>query len=216
MPAFVGALLAAILWEAGKWGFTQYVRYSAGYSRLYGSIALIPLFLLWVYVTWCVTLVGLNVSYFLQYGRNPDPRPEETIAPAFVDPASILSVMAAMARRFNDGQPVDPPLLAAKFALQEPVVRQMLERLAESGFLLRVQHEDKPGFYSLARPPENIDAEQVLRVGEDLAGRIRPGAEELGQFGNALRESRLAVVHNRTLASFIEGRTEPEPVVSDN
>lgn len=211
MPAFVGALLAAILWEAGKWGFTQYVRYSAGYSRLYGSIALIPLFLLWVYVTWCIVLFGLNVAYYLQHGRHGTARPIETVPPTFVDPASILTLMAAMARRFNDGQPVDPPFLAAKLALHEPIVRQMLERLAGAGLVLRVEHKDKPGYFALARPPERIEAEQVLKIGEELAGQLRPGVEEMGKFGDALRESRLALVQNRSLASIV-GMTEPADV----
>ncbi|HWQ28598.1 MAG TPA: YhjD/YihY/BrkB family envelope integrity protein, partial [Dehalococcoidia bacterium] len=57
-PALVGAFVAAVLWEAGKWGFTQYLRYSAAYERIYGSIALIPLFLLWVYLTWLIVLLG--------------------------------------------------------------------------------------------------------------------------------------------------------------
>lgn len=214
-PAFVGALLAAILWEAGKWGFTQYVRYSAGYSRLYGSIALIPLFLLWVYVTWCITLIGLNVSYYLQYGRGTAAaEPGDTAGPAFVDPVSILSVMAMLARRFNEGQPVNAPLLASGLALQEPIVKQMLESLSDAGFVLRVQHEERPGYYSLARPPERIEASEILKVGEDLAGRVRPDAEALGQFGEALRESRQAVVQNRTLASFIEAKQEAS--VHDN
>lgn len=208
MPAFVGALLAAILWEAGKWGFTQYVRYSAGYSRLYGSIALIPLFLLWVYVTWCIVLFGLNVAYYLQHGRHGAARPIEATPPTFVDPASILTLMAAMARRFNDGHPVDPPYLAAKLALHEPIVQQMLERLAGAGLILRVEHKEKSGYFALARPPERIDAEQVLKVGEELAGELRPGIEEMGKFGNALKESRWAVVQNRSLASIV-GATEP-------
>ncbi len=204
VPALVGALLAAILWEAGKWGFTQYVRYSAGYSRLYGSIALVPLFLLWVYVTWCVVLFGLNVAYYLQHGRFGAARPTEAAPPTFVDPASILTVMSAMARRFNEGQPVDPPFLAARLAMHEPIVRQMLERLAAADLILRVEHKEKAGYYALSRPPERIDAEQVLKVGEDLAGQVRPGAEDMGKFAGALRDSRIALVHNRSLASIVD------------
>lgn len=211
MPALIGALLAAILWESGKWGFTQYVRYSAGYSRLYGSIALIPLFLLWVYVTWCVALFGLNVAYYLQHGRHGAAKPIENAAPAFVDPASILSVMTALARRFAEGQPADAAFLSAKLALQEPIVRQMLERLAAADLILRVEHKDKPGMYSLARPPEKIEAERVLQVGEELAGQLRPAAEEMGRFGDALRSARLAVVQNKSLAAIADMTPDQNP-----
>src|SRR5262249_6220086 len=67
-PALSGAAVAAVVWEASKWAFTQYLKFSTGYAKLYGSIALIPLFLLWVYVTWCIVLFGLNVAYYLQHG----------------------------------------------------------------------------------------------------------------------------------------------------
>lgn len=205
MPAFIGALLAAILWEAGKWGFTQYVRYSAGYSRLYGSIALIPLFLMWVYVTWCIALIGLNVSYYLQYGKaHREAQPEDTVPPTFVDPAAILSVMAVMARRFTDGQPVDAPALSKQLTIYEPIITQMLDRLTASGHVLKVQFEDKEGYYSLARPPERIDAEEVLKLGDELAGRAASGGDDLGRIGQNLRESRLATVRSRTIASLIE------------
>jgi len=211
VPALVGALLAAILWEAGKWGFTQYVRYSAGYARLYGSIALIPLFLLWVYVTWCITLIGLNLAYYLQVGRHGVAQPTDCPPAGFVDPASILSLMATMARRFVDGQPIDAPTLATKLAVQEPIVVQMLESLAGAGLVLRVEHEEKPGFFALARPPERIDAEQVLQIGEELAGQAQPGTDEAGEFNMALRRSRVALVHNRTLASIVGLAPESQP-----
>lgn len=204
MPALVGALLAAILWEAGKWGFTQYVRYSAGYSRLYGSIALIPLFLMWVYVTWCVALVGLNVSYYLQYGKaHRDAQPEDFSGPAFIDPAAILSVLAVLARRFNDGEPVDARTIAKQLAIPEPMVSAMLEQLAASGHVLKVEYKDQDGFYSLARPPEKIDAEEVLKLGEALTGRAMPAAADIGQIGQVMRESKLATVRNRSMASLI-------------
>ena len=64
--ALAGGIFAAILWEASKWGFTEYLRYSAGYSRMYGSVALLPLFMLWIYVTWLVVLFGLQISYTMQ------------------------------------------------------------------------------------------------------------------------------------------------------
>jgi membrane protein len=64
--ALLGAGTAAVCWELGKWGFGLYVENAVGYSALYGSLGLIPLFLLWLYVTWLIVLMGLELTYMLQ------------------------------------------------------------------------------------------------------------------------------------------------------
>ncbi len=67
--ALWGGLGAAVLWELSKWGLVGYIKYSSSYARLYGVIALLPLFLLWVYVTWIIVLLGFQVAVTLQTFR---------------------------------------------------------------------------------------------------------------------------------------------------
>lgn len=206
-PALVGAMAAAVLWEAGKWGFTQYLSYTSGYARIYGSIALIPIFLLWVYLTWMVILLGLSIAYYLQHGRHKTvAQPTELPAPAIVDPASILALMAAMARRFESGQPASAPELAEQLSLQEPIVEQMLERLAEAGLIHRVRHRGQDGYFALSRPPERVAAAEVLKLGEELLG---PAGDASNPVTLAMQESRAALVRDRTLASFLEPVAAP-------
>jgi membrane protein len=203
-PAIAGALLAAFLWEAGKWGLSQYIRYSAGYSRLYGSLALLPLFLLWVYVTWVIVLFGLNFAYYLQYGRHHTrAQPTELLAPVVIDPAMALALMAAMASRFESGKPSDPKSLATEIGIQEPIARQLLERLSASGMILPVKTDEQTGpRYSLSRPPSQIDAAEVLKLGEDLSGGTRPDP-----VSQTMREARLQRVNGRSLASFLRNQS---------
>lgn len=60
--AFAGALVASLALEAGKRGFTAYLARVPTYKALYGSFAALPLFLLWVYFSWLVTLVAAMLS----------------------------------------------------------------------------------------------------------------------------------------------------------
>ncbi|MGY6588080.1 MAG: virulence factor BrkB family protein [Wenzhouxiangella sp.] len=60
--ALVGALLSALLFELAKRGFVVYVTNFPTYERLYGALATIPLFLVWIYVSWVVVLLGASVS----------------------------------------------------------------------------------------------------------------------------------------------------------
>jgi membrane protein len=222
VPALGGALVAAILWETGKWGFTQYLTFSAGYARLYGSIALIPLFLLWVYVTWIVVLFGLSVSYFLQHGRKQsraEARDLSVPQPAIIDPGAILAVMLILARRFEkDGRPVRAAAVASELSLQPPLIIQMFERLLESGFVHQVISPSQPEAnapvtestaFVLARPPQQIDAESVLNLAENL---VCPLSESVLPVAACMRRARHDAVRGRSLASFLDDDESETPL----
>jgi membrane protein len=56
--AVLGALLAAIVFELMKYGFGFFVTTVPFYKTVYGTFAIVPLALIWIYVTWWVTLAG--------------------------------------------------------------------------------------------------------------------------------------------------------------
>ncbi len=200
--ALAGALVAAILWEAGKWGFTQYVRFSASasYARLYGSIALIPLFLLWVYFTWLITLFGLQVAYQLQHvQKRTVAQPVEEIEPVIVDPSAIVSIAGLLAERFQAGEPATAQEVAERLAIQKPIATRMLDTLVTSSLAHKIDRGNDEKAYALARPPDRIDAEELLRVGEGLAG----AEQQPDHLSGALRRTRSDFVHGKSLAALI-------------
>lgn len=200
--ALAGALVAAILWEAGKWGFTQYVRFSASasYARLYGSIALIPLFLLWVYFTWLITLFGLQVAYQLQHVQQRTvAKPTEDLEPVIVDPSAMLSIAGLLAERFQNGEPATADEVAARLAIRKPIAARMLDTLVSSSLAHKIDRGSAEKAYALARPPERIDAEELLRVGEGLAG----GDHHPDHLSDALRRTRVEFIHGKSLAALI-------------
>lgn len=56
--AFFGGLVAAFLFECGKKGFAFYLQKFHSYELIYGTFALIPIFLLWIYISWLIFLFG--------------------------------------------------------------------------------------------------------------------------------------------------------------
>ena len=60
--ALVGGLLGSIVLELGKRGFAAYLLTVPTYKTLYGGFAVVPVFLLWVYFSWLVTLAAALVA----------------------------------------------------------------------------------------------------------------------------------------------------------
>jgi len=221
-PAVAGALVAAVLWEAGKWGFTVYVSKSVSYSQLYGPLALVPLFMLWVYLTWMVVLLGLLLAHALQSYRQvrvlglgvigmggQSDRPP--ISPSIVDPAMAVPILAAVGRRFGDGRPSMPRELAEETGVDEQVVLDLLRQMVSSGLAHEVRNAKGDAAYVLARPADRIEVGDALRVGFTMSDRALaracPAAVE------ALREAQLAASKGRVLepAPDVKPNREPAP-----
>ena len=60
--ALSGGLLASVLFELAKWGFALYIRWVPTYNLLYGTLAAIPLTLVWIYISWLVVLIGAETA----------------------------------------------------------------------------------------------------------------------------------------------------------
>ena len=78
--AAVGGLVAGVLFELAKRGFGLYVAKFPTYTLIYGAFAIIPLFLLWLYVSWVVVLFGATLTASLpawRAGRMPLVTPKD-------------------------------------------------------------------------------------------------------------------------------------------
>lgn len=69
-PAVISGLAVSFTCELAKWGYAIYSAKALFYNKVYGSLAILPLFLVWVYVNWTIFLAGALLCFMLQHHRN--------------------------------------------------------------------------------------------------------------------------------------------------
>jgi membrane protein len=72
--AFAGALLAALAFEGAKHGFALYLTHVQTYELVYGALAALPVFLIWIYLCWLIVLAGAAVTATLTLPAESAPR----------------------------------------------------------------------------------------------------------------------------------------------
>lgn len=70
--AFLGGVIATLLFRISSRLYTVYVSASDMYQTVYGALSAIPLFLLWLYVCWLVLLLGAVIAWRFQQGLPTD------------------------------------------------------------------------------------------------------------------------------------------------
>ena len=161
-PALVGAFVAAVLWEAGKFGFREYLGFATGYARFYGSLALIPIFLLWVYITWLCVLFGIQLSQAMQSLR-PGELLRDLEHESGLDPTLRVALLIEIARTFEDGGVARADDLADRLDTAESTAVEALIDLDRDHLVARVMDEEGEfEGYALARPASAIRASEVI------------------------------------------------------
>ena len=160
--AVVGSFVGSALWLIAVELFRLYVN-RAAFTTLYGALAVVPLFLFWLWLTWLIVLFGLELTYSLHtmhqgrlaHGRQED---EEDM---LVDRTLLLPVVTRIALAFRQARLCYVHELGRELLLPEAGVRLLVRQLEEAGFVHRVEDRREVG-YTLAMPAESIDAADVM------------------------------------------------------
>lgn len=156
--ALIGGCIAAILFELMKRGFAAYVTNFPTYKLIYGAFASLPVFLIWLYLSWLVILLGAEISaslHYLQGGAwKSHPSPEQRLYDA-------LRALRGMYWAHQDGKRyLRPQDLQALVPLGVDRIEHLLDDLAAAGIVRQLAGSDH---YVLEKPAE-IQLAAVYRL----------------------------------------------------
>ena len=138
--ALWGGLAAALAFELAKRLFALFIRQFPTYALIYGALAALPLFLLWVYISWLITLVGavlaaaLPVVKYERWWYQPVP------GSAFVDAMAVLKVLHGSSQATGTAL-VPSAAIRAHTRIGYDEMTMLLEKMVEAGWVGRVQDE---------------------------------------------------------------------------
>ncbi|MFN2644941.1 MAG: YihY family inner membrane protein [Burkholderiales bacterium] len=154
--ALLGGLLAGIGFEIAKRGFAIYLTRVPTYTLIYGAFATIPIFLIWLYLSWLVVLTGAIVTAMLPMWST---KPERHRVPG-EQLADALGVLGALARAHRAGRVVALNRLAREQRILPDRCERILERAAALGWVARTERDG----YVLARDATEIQVSDVYRA----------------------------------------------------
>jgi len=172
--ALAGGLFAGILWETTGWAFASFVVSSTKYTAVYSGFAILIMFLIWLYLSWLILLVGAEVSFYHQYPQFLTVKKETLLLSNRLKERLAILVMFLIGDNFyHDRKPwnLDSLLNQLNFPL-EPV-QDVLTALEDHGFLL--QTGDDPPAFLPAKDLENIKLRELLssvRIAEEASYAI--------------------------------------------
>ena len=165
--AIGGALVAVPIWLVAKWGFGLYVGQIVGKGSIYGALGLLPVFLMWLNLSWWIFLFGAEIS---QTAANLSRMQSiERASRIVLGPAELLAAAFAVARPYHAGQgAVAFERVTSALNLPDETVEKLLDRLRTLNVICPVE-DDSARKYVLSRPADMIPIAELLGISRTTA-----------------------------------------------
>jgi len=163
---FIGGIIAGTIFQAAQLAYILFQVGVAKYNAIYGSFAALPLFLIWMQLSWLIVLFGAEISFSYQYVDTYEFEPDlRQISPAFKR-LLTLQVANRIISTFSKGK---MPLTASNLsqALEIPIrlVQQLLDELVESEiFSITEIKENEKLAYQPARDINIITIKSIIEA----------------------------------------------------
>jgi membrane protein len=172
-PAIVGGVLAGTCWELAQWGYIHFQVGVAKYNAIYGTLAVLPIFMVWIYTSWMIVLFGAEMVHAIQ---NIKVFRRELRAPAInfrLRELLALAILQDVVTAFVKGtENWTAKRLEDELELPARVLAELLDELVAGGLLLTTTGD--PPAYQPAREPDQVMLSDVLNILRDFGGSWQP------------------------------------------
>ena len=183
---FSGALFAGILcgtlFQGVQWLFVTGQMYVSKYNAIYGSFAFLPLLLVWMQLSWLITLAGVVLTYSWQNFENYSHREKAKDISTDYSTQLSIAILSVAASRFKRRE---PPLsrteLVRDYELPATLADELIDRLTRAGLLntIAVDNKNSEQGYQPAFDPDDMTVNEALnRLGDVGNTEFIPNADD--------------------------------------
>ena len=209
--ALVGGVIAGVLWQLSGWAFATFVVSSTRYTAIYSGFAIVIVFMIWLYLSWLILLIGASIAYYHQHPEHLRLHRGPLLLSNRVKERLALLAMAMIGQRHYRHETAWTLHELAQH-LQVPVAALSLaiEACTRGGFI--IQTDDPIPRLIPARPLETTPLTEFLaavRTVEEtthLRAAQLPGLEEVDKLVAHLDQALTTALHGITLKDLALGK----------
>lgn len=184
--AFIGGIIAGTSFQLLQWGYINFQSLLSGYGRIYGSFAALPLFLMWLQLSWLIVLLGAEVAFSNQnIGHYLAESETYNISYHLKRVVSILLIRKIALNFKNSVPPMTAEELANELNLPIRLIRDILYELLEVGIISEtVTKNVKESAYQPARDTNLLTISYITdlldkRGNDNLSAEITPDQKKI-------------------------------------
>jgi membrane protein len=161
--AFIGALVAGVLWETTGFAFASFVANSTKYTAIYSAFATLIIFMIWLHISWLILLIGASIAFYHQHPEQRTLNHRQLSLSARMQEKLALLIMSLVARNYYEHKPAWTKQGLAKHTnIALNALAPLLNHLEACGLLARTDIE--PHGYLPAQPPDSLSLADILKA----------------------------------------------------
>jgi len=162
----LGGVVAGTLYQITQWAYISFQIGAAKYNAIYGSFAALPLFLMWLQISWWIVLFGAELSFANQNVDTYEYEPDCLKVSAGFKKLVALQIAHLLIKKFENGErPLTDSQISARLEMPIRLVHNILFDLVESGLVSEIKTQaDKEFAYQPARDINNLTIQYVLEA----------------------------------------------------
>ena len=175
--AFFAGLLTGTAYYIVQWIFIFMQVGVSRYNAIYGSFAAIPLFIVWVQVSWSLIVIGNIFNYTLQYHTADNEIEGETKVSSKDTKIISLFILRLISKRFEEGKaPYSMSKIYLETGINKRIVNYIMSILLEEKFIQKVVINQEKGEYAF-QPAMNVHKLTLYQVFNTLEEHSKEGID---------------------------------------
>jgi membrane protein len=196
----VGGIVAGTFYQIAQWAYISFQIGTTRYNAVYGSFAALPLFLMWIQISWWIVLFGAELSFANQNVHTYEYEPDSLkVSPGFKK-LLTLQIAHLLVKRFENGDtPPSDSQISTQLQMPVRLVHNILFDLVQAGLISEIKTKvDKKLAYQPARDINKLTLQYVLSAleqsGTDTIPVVRTDdyqalSDALKNFSEAMEKS---------------------------